>query len=57
MLTDKEIEKEQEWIAKEQAKIAAKLHPVTQPEDLDCKDCLGSDLNSDYEKEHKPKGM
>jgi hypothetical protein len=57
MLNDKEIEKERAWIAKEQLRIAEKNHPVTQPADLDCEDCLGSDLFGAYEKEHKPKGM
>lgn len=48
---------EEEWRAQERALIAEREHPPTQPEDLDCEDCLGSDLNGAYERAHKPKGM
>ena len=48
---------EQEWIKREQLLIAEREHPKIQPDELDCEDCLGSDLNSPYEREHKVKGM
>lgn len=46
MLTDKEIEKEQLWIAKERLKILEKAHPQTQDPNMDCQGGDGQDFTA-----------
>ena len=50
-------DEETKWRLQEQKRIAERQHPKIQPDELDCEDCLGSNLQGKYERANKPKGM